>query len=81
MPAMNVLYVRREALYPHSLAATDGQTGGERKSSFEQTGGERKSSFDLVSSGLCRASATNGEGQLHFNSCRYSYRFAVCLAM
>ena len=54
MPAMNVLYVRREALYPHSLAATDGQTGGEKKSSFGQTGGERKSSFDLVSSGLCR---------------------------
>ena len=51
----------REALYPHSLAATDGQTGGEKKSSFGQTGGERKSSFDLVSSGLCRASATNGE--------------------
>ena len=60
----------QEALYPHSLTATDGQTGG-----------ERKTSFDLMSSGLCKASATNREGQLHFNSCKYSYRFAVCLAM
>ena len=40
-----------------------------------------KHSFDSVASGLCRSSVNIRECHLCSDSCRYSYKFAVCLAL